>query len=110
MTTKVHIDPGICKLPTNVTAEAVDEDEVKLTVRSGCEPIRNMFKDLGDTFGTFEVCLRKPGDGPFFDYAREHFPGHVSCPAIAGIIKAMEVEGGLALPCDCAITFKEVDK
>ena len=109
MATRVSVEPGICKLPTNITAELVDEDEVKLTVHSGCDSIKQMMADLGDTFDTFETCLRKPGQGPFYEYAQEHFPIHVSCPAINGILKAMEVEGKLALPCDCSIKFLDKD-
>jgi hypothetical protein len=32
---------------------------------------------------------------------------HVSCPVISGILKALEVSVGLALPKDAAITFKK---
>jgi hypothetical protein len=109
MSTKVIIEPGICKLATSVVVTTTDEDEVKVTVKTTCDSIRAMFDDLGDTFDTFEVCLQKPGNGPFFDYARAHFPVHVSCPAIAGIIKAMEVEGKLALPYDASIRFVDAD-
>ena len=31
---------------------------------------------------------------------------HISCPVISGILKALEVSVGLALPKDAAITFK----
>lgn len=109
MPTKVIIEPGICKLATSVVATTTGEDEVKLTVKTACDSIRDMFDELGDTFDTFEVCLQKPGSGPFFDYANEHFPVHVSCPAIAGIIKAIEVEGKLALPYDASIRFVDID-
>ena len=105
MSTKVIIEPGICKLNTSVVATAVDEDEVKIEVKSACESIVKMIEELGDTFDTFEVCLQKPGLGPFYEYAQEHFPIHVACPAINGIIKAMEVEGKLALPLDASIRF-----
>ena len=65
-----------------------------------------MIDALGLTFDAFEVCLQKPGVGPFFDYALEHFPVHASCPALPGIIKAMEVEAKLALPRDASIHFE----
>ena len=105
MTTKVIIEPGICKLTCSVTAELVDEDELEVDVTTGCEAITEMFKELGCTFDMFETCLQKPGCGPFYEYASEHFPTHVSCPALCGIIKAMEVEAKLALPADASIHF-----
>ena len=106
MATKVTIEPGICKLTCSVTAELVDEDELEVDVATGCAAINGMFEALGHTFDSFEVCLQKPGSGPFFDYARKHFPAHVSCPALCGIIKAMEVEAKLALPADASIHFE----
>lgn len=103
--TKVMIDPGICNLVTSVEAVSEDEQEVVLKVRSGCKSINDMFKELGSNFDSFDLCLKKPGQGPLYDYAKDHFPGHCSCPAIAGIIKAVEVECHLALPKDAKITF-----
>ena len=106
MATRVKIEPGICKLTCVVDAELVDDDEVKVSVATGCEAIKSMMTELGDTFGTFETVLQKPGVGPFYEYASQKFPLHSSCPAINGILKAMEVEGGLALRCDAHITFE----
>ncbi|PNV63214.1 hypothetical protein C0033_03755 [Clostridium sp. chh4-2] len=105
--TKVKINPGICGLITAVTAESEDQQEVTVTVQSGCESIRKMFEELGDTFDAFDVCLAKPGAGELYEYASEHFPGHASCPAIAGIIKCMEVECRLALPATASIEFEK---
>lgn len=109
MATKVLIDPGICKLGTSVVATATDEDEVTVEVKSACESITKMMEELGDTYDTFEVCLTKPGTGPFYEYAQQHFPVHVACPAINGIIKAIEVEGKLALPHDASIRFVDAE-
>ena len=106
MTTKVTIEPGICRLTCSVSAELVDDDELEVDVATGCEAIQAMFEELGCTFDPYEVCLQQPGSGPFYDYAREHFPTHVSCPALCGIIKAMEVEAKLALPLDASIHFE----
>ena len=62
--TKVMINPGICGFVTSVTAESEDQMEVKIQVKSGCKSVKQMFDDLGDTFDAYEVCLRKPGEGP----------------------------------------------
>jgi hypothetical protein len=106
--TKVKIDPGVCGLVTSVEAVSEDQMEVTVKVRSGCKSIKEMMKELGDTFDAYEICLTKPGENAFFEYAMEHFPAHASCPALAGIIKCMEVECKLALPKDCSIVFQEV--
>jgi len=104
--TKVKIDPGICNLITSVEANSEDQMEVKVKVKSGCESINKMFEDLGDTFDAYEICLSKPGANQLYEYASKNLPGHASCPAIAGIIKCMEVECKLALPKDAAIHFE----
>lgn len=105
--TKVNINPGVCGLMTTVEAHSEDQMEVKVTVRSGCKSVHAMMQELGDTFDAFACCLGKPGTSVFYDYAREHFPGHASCPVIAGILKCIEVECGLALPREATITFEE---
>jgi hypothetical protein len=104
--TKVKIEPGVCGLITNVEAFSEDGMEVKVTVKSGCESINKMIEALGDEFDAFEVCLVKPGTGPFYEYASKNLPGHAACPTISGIIKCIEAECKLALPRDVSITFE----
>ena len=105
MTTRVVIDPGACHFTCSATAQLVNKNELEVDVATGCESIKGMFEELGHKFDSFEVCLQKPGCGPFFDYAKKHFPVHVSCPTICGIIKAMEVETMQSLPENASIKF-----
>ena len=105
--TKVLIEPGVCGLITTVTAVSEDQQEVTLKVVSGCESVRKMMEEAGDTFDAYELCLTKPGAGPLYEYASEHFPGHACCPVIAGIIKCAEAECSLALKRDVSIRFME---
>ncbi len=109
--TRVKIEPGICGLNTIVISE-YDEDEntVKIKIHSACEAVQAIIPNLGDTFDPFEVCLVKPGLDPFTAFASETFPGHASCPTIAGIIKCIEVSAGLALPKDATIRFEAHEK
>ena len=103
--TKVKIDVGICGLMTVAEANSEDGMEVTLRVQSDCESVRNMMDALGDTFDAYELCLTKPGSGPFYEYAKEHFPVHAACPVISGILKCVEAECKLALPKDVEIRF-----
>lgn len=105
--TKVKIDPGICGLITTVTAASEDGLTVKIKISSACEAIRNMISELGDTYDSYELCLKRPGDNILYEYAMNNFPLHVSCPTISGIIKAVEVECKLALSKDASITFEK---
>ena len=80
--TNVKINPGVCGLVTSVEAVSEDGMNVILQVKSGCESVRNMFEELGNTFDSYEICLAKPGSGPFFEYASKNFPSHCGCPTI----------------------------
>ena len=107
--TKVIVEPGICGLTTYVTANYVDEDEdeVVITVESACPSINKITEVLGDTFQPYDVCLAKPRNNPFYEYASDHLPPHPACPVIAGIIKCIEAECNLALKKNASITFVE---
>ena len=48
--TTVQVDPGVCGFITKVEAVSEDQEEVKITVKSGCESVRKMMEELGDTF------------------------------------------------------------
>jgi hypothetical protein len=98
-------DPGPCGFLARTEANSEDGMEVTITVRTGCANIRGMVEALGPAFDAYDLCLRKPGDGPLYEYAREHFPAHASCPVISGILKAVEGECGLALKKDVSIRF-----
>lgn len=108
--TKVKIEPGICGFSTLVTASASEDDDTEITIKvaSGCPSVKKMMESLGSTFDAYEVCLVKPGSGPFFEYANENFPVHAGCPILAGITKCIEAEAKLALKADASITFLEV--
>ena len=103
--TKVRIDPGICGLKTLVSAQVQDETSVTVKISSACPSIQAMAKQLGEEYDAYELCLQKPGVGPFYDYAQEHFPVHVACPALNGIIKCVEAECHLALKKNASIEF-----
>ena len=104
--TKVTVDPGVCGLMTLVEAASEDQAEVLLKVRSGCPSVEKIMEELGEVFDAYELCLAKPGADPLHEYAAAHFPGHASCPVLAGIIKCAEVECRLALPKNASISFE----
>ena len=103
--TRVVIEPGVCGFTAAVTAASQDQQEVELSVVSDCQAVRQMMQELGTTFDAYELCLTRPGCGPLFEYASEHFPVHCGCPVIAGITKCAEAECRLALKRDVSIRF-----
>lgn len=104
--THVEIEPGICGLTADIVAEAGDNMDVTVTIKTGCKTINDMFAELGDTFDIFEVLGLRPGTRPLFEIAREGYPAiHAACPTLAGITKCIEAEAGMALPKDASIRF-----
>ena len=106
--TRVSIEPGPCGFTTIVTASALEDNEVEVKVASGCEAVKKMMAELGNTFDAYELCLVRPGCGPLYEYASEHFPVHCGCTVIAGITKCVEAECKLALKRDASIRFLDV--
>jgi len=97
---KAVIDPGICGFMAEVTA-TMEGDMCSLEITCDCEPIQEMAKELPQVDPMAEIGFH--GDGPLtLRMFAEHCP-HPSCPVPAGILKAVEVEAGLALPKDASV-------
>jgi hypothetical protein len=95
------IDSGICGFCTTVKATQEDTRRVRLEFETTCQYVENLAEHLNqvDPFG--EISYR--GEGPqTLRLAAEHL-FHPACPVPAGIIKAIEVASGLALPKDASI-------
>ena len=87
---------------TEVTAR-MDGEVCALEVISDCEPIQMMAEELQQVDPMAEIGYH--GDGPAtLRVAARHCP-HPACPIPAGILKAVEVAAGLALPKDASITL-----
>ena len=106
--TRVKIEPGICGLNTKVEAEADDDGGVVVRIFSACGAIQKMAKELGEEFDPYDICFQKPGNGPFYEFARSgKAPIHAACPTISGIVKCVEAECGMALKKNVSIEFIE---
>ena len=91
---------GICGFKTTITAEK-DDANCRLSISSDCEHINRLAQDLTTVDPFQEISYR--GDGPVtLKLAAKHC-AHAACPVPAAIIKAVEVESGLALPADVTI-------
>ena len=96
----VEIDSGICGFVTTVRTTAQGAT-MKVAIESDCEHIQKLAAALTEVEPWGEISFR--GEGPLtLRLAAEHC-AHAACPVPVGIIKAIEVEAGLALPKDVAI-------
>ncbi len=106
---KLIIEPGACRFTTVVEAEGEgNKRKVNVKVESMCPHVQAMSDAVGSEVNPIKVCLAKPGTDPYSRWAQEpenNFPPHACCPAIVGIIKAIEAESGLGLPRPTQICF-----
>ena len=89
------IEAGICGFSTTVRTHT-EGRVVVIEIESECEHIRKLGQALREVDPFREIMFR--GAGPLtLEKARE-FCAHAACPVPTGVLKAIEVEAGLALP------------
>ena len=95
-----EIDSGICGFCTTVRTKQ-DGRVVRLEFETECGYVESLAEHLTEVDPFTEIMFR--GEGPkTLRLAAEHLQ-HPACPVPSGIIKAIEVEAGLALPKDASI-------
>ena len=97
---KAEINSGICGFKTVVEAKMVD-DQVNLTITSDCAAIQRLGQELIQVNPYKEISSRR--SIPQTLQVGMKYCTHAACPVPVGIIKAIEVEAGLALPADVTI-------
>ena len=106
---KVDISGGICGFSTIVTAKKEQGYEASFQLETECPNWQRVNAQLGGRPLDMMAELFKDRDtgevhSQVIDTALRTIP-HVSCPVMSGILKALEVSVGLALPQDAAIRF-----
>ena len=105
---KAEICSGVCGFNTTVEARNDGAGQVQLTIESECKAIRRLAEELTQVDPYREFTYR--GVGPrTFEVAAEYC-SHAACPVPVGIIKAIEIEAGLALPADVSIKLSKSDQ
>lgn len=107
----VEIYGGICGFTTLVHAEDKTGYKAFFRLKTDCPNWKKVDEILGGKELNMMTELfkdKKTGtvNSQVLDVSLKTIP-HVSCPVISGILKALEVSVGLALPKDAFITFKE---
>jgi hypothetical protein len=98
----VNVVSGICGMITEIRATSHDTSGmVNLEINTRCESIKKLAGDLEAVNPIEEISFS--GDGPkTLRMAAKHCK-HTSCPVPSGIVKAVEVASGMALPKDASI-------
>lgn len=94
------IHAGICGFTTTVKTQT-EGDTIKTALTSECTAIRQLGEHLPDLNPYQEISFHRAVPQTY--QMAMKYCAHAACPVPAGIIKALEVEAGLALPADVSI-------
>lgn len=100
---QAHIKAGICGYETDVEAEAGEVYRVTLRIRSDCPAIQKLAAELTEVDAVNEISHR--GQTPEVLRQGALHCTHAACPVPVGILKAVEVAAGLALPAPVVIAI-----
>ena len=98
----VTINAGVCGFTTTVTADSEEMFKATLKIETNCPNIAKMAEELTE-INPFEEIGPK-GEKSNIRKSFETHGKHGACPVPSGMVKALEVAAGLALPKDVSIT------
>ncbi len=97
---KAEVHAGVCGF-TTIIETSLDGNVCKVAIQSECEAMQRLAKALTEVNPYQEISYRRKT--PQTWEMATKFCTHAACPVPVGIIKAVEVESGLALPADVTI-------
>ena len=100
-----EIDAGVCGHKALVTATRGEGYRVKVTIESDCPHVQKISDDLDEVDAVQQIGLRN--GLPSALQAAYVRCAHAACPVPAGIVKAIEVAAGLALPADVSMRISK---
>lgn len=101
---KVTINSGVCNFTTIVTATSDDGQMVAIKLNTGCPNIAKGLDSLQEV-DAFQELFCKLHETTVYKTLSPHLP-HNACPVYSGILKAVEVAAGMALPVNATITIE----
>ena len=104
---QADIIAGNCGYLTSVVT-SMDGNVCKIQVTSDCAAIRRLAEELPQVEPFKEISFRR-NMPKIIEMGIKHCT-HAACPVPVGIIKAVEIEAGLALPTDVVIKLSKTVK
>jgi|LGVF01.2.fsa_nt_gb uncharacterized protein (DUF111 family) len=102
---KATIYAGVCGFTTVVNAEKSGRNDVSLKITSDCPAYKDLDEKLSQV-NAMTCSFNKVGTGQIYEVCQQTCK-HGACPVPAGIIKAVEIAGGLALPKNVTISLEK---
>lgn len=101
---KAEINSGICGFAATVETR-MEGSKCLVAIESDCAAIQRLGEELVEVEPFQEITFR--GEGPNTLKLGAKHCYHTACPVPVGIIKAIEVSAGLALPADASIKLSK---
>jgi hypothetical protein len=105
--TIVKVNGGACGFVARIRARKTDKRSLVVEIESECKSVRELGRAIAETgpLTMRDILARSEADNPVFREASVSLP-HAACPVRVAIMKAAEVELGLAVPRDVSIEFE----
>jgi hypothetical protein len=100
--THVSVEAGICGFTSTIEVSKLSAKRVGVDITSECEMVTKLGEQLHDV--EWRNVLKLP-ENPLLCKCSHRYIHHVACPVPIAILKAIEVEVGIALAKDIAIHF-----
>lgn len=105
--TSVLVNPGVCGFQTNIVVAQADKRQFDIKLTTECELVNQLAQYI--TTLNIEEAFIRVQDSKLYE-AVSSCSLHPSCPIPVAIIKALEVEAGIALARDITINFDRYEK
>ncbi len=104
---KAEITSGVCGFTATVKT-STEGSKCILYIDSDCDAIQRLAEELTEVDPFQEIVFQNEGPKTLKLGAKHCH--HPACPVPSGIIKAIEIEAGLALPADVTIKLSKSDE
>lgn len=101
---RAEIFSGICGFSTSVET-SMNGSKCRVSIHSECKAIQRLAEALTEVSPFQEISHRR--STPKTLQLGAEYCTHAACPVPVGIIKAVEIEAGLALPADVSIKLSK---
>ena len=105
--TRVTVNPGVCGMVCIIEVSKIDRRQVSLKIETKCDIVQEVCEQAA-IMEVWDV-LKLPVESIVYEYASK-CRIHAACPVPVAVIKAIEVEAGMALPRPVSIEFDPITK
>ena len=102
---KVKVHAGICGFISNIKVNKTEGKNAKVKIVSACGMIKDLSNEMTE-INWIKSITREMADSEVYKITDKYIT-HAACPVPSAILKAVEVEFGLALPKDVTMKIEK---